>query len=74
MPHYRDGTPATLGDRVRGHNHGAGRPVEGHVIRIIASDSCNAEVAYPVLATGADGNPVPHVVTGWATLGDLEKV
>jgi hypothetical protein len=78
MPHYKDGTEAKVGDRARGKCHSHGCPVEGVILSVTpGTDSCNAQLAYPVIyrAGGVeDAMPVVTVVSGWCTLSDLERV
>ncbi len=47
MPHYKDGTPASLGDTVKGRPYNTPREVIGTVVGITPSmDTCNLEVAF----------------------------
>lgn len=49
MPHYKDGTPAQIGDIVKGtvYNEGRGQPVVGTMVSITpGTDSCNCSVAF----------------------------
>jgi len=52
MPHYRDGTPAQIGDLVRGtgynvkHADGSRRVIVGHLMQLTQAESCNVQVAY----------------------------
>lgn len=47
MPHYKDGTPAALGDIVKGKPYNTSHEIVGEVIQITpAADSCNCMVAF----------------------------
>ena len=48
MPHYEDGTPATVGDHVVGKTYNlGGKVISGTLISITpGADSCNCIVAY----------------------------
>lgn len=47
MPHYQDGTEAKPGDIASGKTHSSnGRVVQGVVVRVIASESCNLVLAH----------------------------
>jgi hypothetical protein len=72
MPHYKDGTPAAIGDIVKGKQYDSGPEVRGVVVGISpSSDTCNMRIgkidvyaptrqteAGPVLEPSAD-----HTVT-----------
>jgi hypothetical protein len=45
MPHYRDGTPANVGDIVRGRGYNIKHEIIGKVIAISEASSCNLQVA-----------------------------
>ena len=46
MPHYKDGTPAKVGDRVKGHGYNVKGDIEGYVLDVTpGATSCNVKVA-----------------------------
>jgi hypothetical protein len=47
MPHYKDGTPAEVGDFVKGKPYNTGHEIVGTVVQITeGTDSCNCIVAF----------------------------
>ena len=47
MPHYSDGSPASVGDRVKGKPYNTPNEVVGEVVQITAgSESCNCVVVF----------------------------
>ena len=65
MPHYSDGTPATVGDLVSGKPSNFGRTVVGEVIQITAGDTCNCIVAF------VDAVEIPNKLNGHQALKTL---
>lgn len=64
--HYKDGTPAKVGDYVKGPGYGA-KAIVGQVQSVTpGSASCNASVAHTVMQ--------PVVNFAAVTLGDFELV
>lgn len=58
MPHYRDGTPAQVGDLVKGKPYNTPREIVGEIISVTpGSESCNCMVAFAEILP--DGNPIP---------------
>lgn len=61
MPHYKDGTPAAIGDKVRGPiTYPVPGEIEGFVTNLVESDKCNMTVAYLnkyKVTTDKNGNP-----------------
>jgi hypothetical protein len=47
MPHYKDGSPAQVGDLVKGKPYNTPREVVGEIVSIIpGTESCNCQVAF----------------------------
>jgi hypothetical protein len=44
--HYKDGTPAKVGDLVRGIGYNIKHEIQGIVVGCVASDTCNIQVAH----------------------------
>jgi hypothetical protein len=58
MPHYKDGTPAQVGDLVKGKPYNTPREIVGEVISVTpGSESCNCMVAFVEVLP--DGSPIP---------------
>lgn len=51
MPHYADGTPAQIGDKVKGKPYNTAHEVVGEIVSItIGSEVCNCEVVFVELS------------------------
>lgn len=89
MPHFRDGTPAAIGDKVKGKPYNTPHEVVGEIIHIIPnSDECNCTVAFaevlnvenaPYGATGhvvsIDGEQKIIVIrTDYGAIKDFQKI
>jgi len=70
MPHYKDGTPARVGDRVRGRGYNLKAEIEGYVLKVDpGTAACNVVIG--VTQYRPDGEclschqRLPDVVDGW---------
>lgn len=87
MPHYKDGTPAEIGDLCKGPSSQAGGEIHGKIVSIQeAATSCNMRVACFTKASHVyrklepDGSPdkyfdakaEPIILT--ETIGNFEKL
>lgn len=78
MPHYKDGTPARVGDRVRGRGYNIKAEVEGYVLKIDPSQkTCNLTVGLvsyrPDEKCHACGKPLEGVPVGWFDFNAIES-
>lgn len=61
MPHYKDGTEATIGDVVRGKGYNVLHEIVGKVVGITpGSASCNIQVAHVVTVPIEGGHAYPN--------------
>jgi len=73
MPHYKDGTPAQIGDLVKGKPYNTPREIVGQMISITpGSESCNCLIAFVEVLSG--GFPVGPLSAYVAQGSDGRKV
>lgn len=66
MPHYADGTPAKLGDLVKGKPYNTPHEVTGVVVGIIPdTESCNVRVAFARPPFAGESHPHTRKVSGY---------
>lgn len=75
MPHYRDGTPAKIGDVVKGRGYNVPHEIIGKVVNVREGDSCTLSVAYvgencPLIAPLGTDPAMPH--SGVRAQADIE--
>ena len=63
MPHYADGTPAAVGDRVKGTVYNNPGEIEGVIVAITSeADACNCKVIFA------------NLVEDYTAVADLQKI
>ena len=75
--HYKDGTPARLGDIARGRGYNLPYAVQGVVVGLNADqDQCGIHVAVPVhhCPLGTDRAPFPMLTEEHGTCSEFELV
>lgn len=46
MPHYKDGTPAKVGDVVKGKGYNVKHEIVGILVKLTPGPTCNVTIAY----------------------------
>ena len=74
MPHYKDGTPAKVGDVVHGRGYNVTYPITGVVVHVQPEQqACNLKVAHARPADFGSG-PVPVIDVEYGETAAFEKV
>src|SRR5690242_20281314 len=58
MPHYKDGTPAEIGDLVRGRGYNVKREISGVVCGVKEAETCNLVIAHMVPTVPGDNGSI----------------
>lgn len=76
MPHYKDGTPAEVGDVVKGKGYNVKHEIIGKVVAVKPSDSCNLEVECVARPFGgmADEKRDAKLLTEYGETKAFEKI
>ena len=75
MPHYKDGSPAKVGDMVRGKPYNTPHEVTGVVTLVTpGQESCNLKVAFAGTAQLSDGTVLVRLVDDYGETAAFEKV
>ena len=74
MPHYKDGTPAQVGDIVRGKGYNVPHEVVGRVMRVTADKHCNLTVACVTEASQLVGQDAVLASTEYGEAAAFEKI
>jgi hypothetical protein len=72
--HYKDGTPAKIGDLVRGIGYNVKHEIQGIVVGLKQADSCNITIAHVVSAGKGHDGCIPIFDGEWSQTSAFNPV